>query len=281
MKVATIDEGTLGLLFPLRAVGTRPPLFCMHAGGGDAFEYRFLADSLPHDQPVYASGLPELDKTGEIPTVELLAAKHLKEIRKLQECGPYQLCGHSFGGLVAYEVACLLMSEGENVSLLALIDTRHPASIRNLPAAAKADFYVAYLTDRFVRYGQNLRRANIRQIVVDAFKSTSHRLTKLTWRATRLFSSAPPIVIPGVIRREVLALHDARHAYTPKQYRGKMVLFRALSREVEYKTDTTLGWAMSVTEPIDVHNVQGGHLSIMRSPYIEAVSDILLSYLRA
>ena len=114
---------------------------------------------------------------------------------KLQKCGPYQLCGHSFGGLVAYEVACLLMSEGESVSLLALIDTRHPASSRNLPIAATVEFYVAYMTDRFVKYGRNLRHAEIKQIAADAFKSIGHRLTKLTWRATRLVSSAPPVAI--------------------------------------------------------------------------------------
>jgi thioesterase domain-containing protein len=253
----------------------------MHAGGGDPFEYRYLAASLPEDQPVYASGMPELDESGTLPTVELLAAKYLREIRKLQKRGPYQLCGHSFGGLVAYEVACLLANEEEDVSLLALIDTRHPASSRNLSIATRMEFYVAYLTDRIVKYGQNLLRTGVKQIAADATASISHRATQFAWKISRLVSSEPRLAIPGIIRREVLALHDARRTYTPRLYSGKMVLFRALSRDVEYKTDITLGWILSVTGSIDVHPVPGDHLSIMRFPYIKGVGDILISYLHA
>ena len=44
--------------------------------------------------------------------------------------GPYDLAGHSFGGLVAFEMARILTSQGERVGWLGLIDTHvHPACL--------------------------------------------------------------------------------------------------------------------------------------------------------
>ena len=111
---------------PLRTSGRRPPLFCACAGGGDAFEYRDFADALPDDQPVYAFGVPTLGEEAQFPTVEQLAAIYVRKVRELQKRGPYQLCGHSFGGLVVYEMAAQLTAEGEENS--APCSDRHPAS---------------------------------------------------------------------------------------------------------------------------------------------------------
>ena len=41
-------------LVPIQTGGTRPPLFCLHAGAGTILFYRPLASALGPDQPVYA-----------------------------------------------------------------------------------------------------------------------------------------------------------------------------------------------------------------------------------
>jgi len=56
-------------------------------------------------------------------SVGAMAAHYLDEIRAFQPRGPYALCGFSFGGLVAYEMARRLVADGETVELLGLIDT--------------------------------------------------------------------------------------------------------------------------------------------------------------
>ena len=48
--------------------------------------------------------------------------RHLK-FGELQPRGPYFLAGHSFGGLVSFEIAQQLVRAGESVSFLGLIDT--------------------------------------------------------------------------------------------------------------------------------------------------------------
>ena len=51
-----------------------------------------------------------------------MAAAYLAALRTAQSAGPYLLGGWSFGGLVAYEMACHLTAQGHQVGLLALFD---------------------------------------------------------------------------------------------------------------------------------------------------------------
>jgi len=56
-----------------------------------------------------------------------MAADYLQEIRKIQPVGPYYLLGWSFGGVVAHAMASNLQRQGEDVALLALLDS-YPVS---------------------------------------------------------------------------------------------------------------------------------------------------------
>ncbi|MGL1673489.1 thioesterase domain-containing protein, partial [Vibrio parahaemolyticus] len=48
---------------------------------------------------------------------------YLQAIRQIQPRGPYLLAGYSYGGLVAFDLACLLHEQGEAIDLLMLIDS--------------------------------------------------------------------------------------------------------------------------------------------------------------
>lgn len=52
-----------------------------------------------------------------------LAAHYIQLILAEQRHGPYFLGGYSFGGLVAYEMASLLIEQNERVEFVAMIDT--------------------------------------------------------------------------------------------------------------------------------------------------------------
>ncbi len=113
------------VLVPLRAEGNRPPLFCFHAAGGHIMFYKELADQLDANQPVYAVQPKGLDG-GEIPynSMEEMAAYYLKEIKKVQPQGPYFLLG-----VGAFEVVRQLRQVGEEIGILAIIDTAPPAFV--------------------------------------------------------------------------------------------------------------------------------------------------------
>src|SRR5207245_6694163 len=56
-------------------------------------------------------------------SVEAMAAEYLRAVKAQQADGPYYLCGYSFGGLVAFEMARRLRESGDDVALVGLFDT--------------------------------------------------------------------------------------------------------------------------------------------------------------
>ncbi|MGW3045902.1 non-ribosomal peptide synthetase, partial [Kitasatospora sp. NPDC001159] len=122
-----LDDGTAGaaldVLLPLRATGTRPPLFCVHHGFGLGWSYRTLAAEIHDDQPLFALQARSLRQTDGLPTnLADMAADYLAQLRTVQPEGPYHLLGWSFGGLVAHEMAVQLQRAGQQVASLVLLD---------------------------------------------------------------------------------------------------------------------------------------------------------------
>ncbi|WP_293097886.1 thioesterase domain-containing protein [Moorena sp. SIOASIH] len=110
-------------LVAIQPQGSQPPFFCMPGSGGNVVYFHQLARHLGNDQPFYALQPPSLDGVSEpFSSVEEVAAYYLQAIQTLQPSGPYFLGGHSFGVLVAFEMAQQLQQKGETVALLALFD---------------------------------------------------------------------------------------------------------------------------------------------------------------
>ncbi|MDQ2802689.1 MAG: acetoacetate--CoA ligase, partial [Pseudomonadota bacterium] len=118
-------------LVPVVAGAGGPPLFLVHGMSGTVLEMSKLLNALRGDTPVYVLQAAGLDPDGRPhERVEAMAAAYLAQIRAVQPHGPYSLSGFSFGGLVVYEIARLLAEAGEEVALLALLDT--DVNARNL-----------------------------------------------------------------------------------------------------------------------------------------------------
>ena len=111
---------------PLLRPGRGRPLFVVSDLWGQLNSYHSLIQGLETDRPVY--GLqPELsDPDGRRRTIEEVAEETLTLLRGAQPAGPYSLSGYSFGGLVAYEVACRLRAAGEQIRYLGLLDVQPP-----------------------------------------------------------------------------------------------------------------------------------------------------------
>lgn len=63
-----------------------------------------------------------------------LVDRYIEMLRRVQTSGPYKLAGWSIGGIIALEVARRLLSAGQDVAYLGLIDTPNPKQIKPLPA---------------------------------------------------------------------------------------------------------------------------------------------------
>ena len=87
-----------------------------------------------------------------MPTTRLedTAAGYLLEMR-IQPSGPYFLAGHSYGGMLAFEIAQQLTKSGQAVAFLGLLDTFAPGS-----------FPKATVSERVNIHRENLRRLDLR-----------------------------------------------------------------------------------------------------------------------
>jgi thioesterase domain-containing protein/acyl carrier protein len=255
-------------LVPIRPTGSKPPLFCVHGGGGHVLRFRAMAARLDPDQPFYGLRSPNLDGVVKKVTVEELATGYIRDIRSLQSHGPYNLSGASFGGLVAYEMATQLVAQGEQVGVVALFDTGNPAYYRDLSFSQSMRFRISYLIERFQSYGKRLLHGETWQLARDLGRSLQTRTTRVVWNIFRRLYSARQRPMPGPLRDNVMMFTSVAQAYTPKPYTGRVTLFRAAGRTAEYGKDPALGWEEVVRGEIEIITVPGDHMTILEEPYV-------------
>jgi thioesterase domain-containing protein/acyl carrier protein len=115
----------------IQAGGERPPIFAVPGAGGSVLSFRALSEALGSDQPFYGLQAVGLDGGMQpLGTVEATAAANVAAIRAIQPRGPYRLIGHSYGGVVAFEMARLLLEQGDEVADLALLDAVAPNAMQ-------------------------------------------------------------------------------------------------------------------------------------------------------
>ena len=117
-------------LVAIQPGGRALPLFAIPGVGGNVLMFARLARLLGTERPFYglqAQGLDSADKP--FTSVRKMAEHYVNEIRSVRQRGPYVIAGACTGGVIAYEMAQQLRSEGEAVVLM-LLESWHPSSAR-------------------------------------------------------------------------------------------------------------------------------------------------------
>ena len=110
-------------------------LFLFPDGSGSATSYSLLPPLSPtNNLAVYALNSPFLKTPASYPpSIPTLVSLFIAELRRRQPHGPYHLAGWSAGGVCAYEACVQLISSGESVERLILIDAPCPLNLGHLP----------------------------------------------------------------------------------------------------------------------------------------------------
>ncbi|MCA1587041.1 MAG: phosphopantetheine-binding protein, partial [Acidobacteria bacterium] len=267
-------------LVPIQREGTRTPFFCTHGAGANVLYLRTLARYLGDDQPFYGLQSQGLDgKTAPFERVEDMAAHYLNELRSVQPQGPYMLGGFSFGGVVVFEMAQQLVAQGEEVSLLALIDTFFPAVPKYLPPRTRFSRFVYPLAGRLDRELSDLGRHGMRQYFRQWWIYVQEGVKRRLARGAKALS--PTLAIEGwdishTLRRVVEANLLAERRYLPRPYPGRVVLFHGSDMPIELQ-DTRLAWDEVAGGGLEVHIVPGDHNSLREEPHV----SVLAAKLRA
>ena len=115
-------RASTSLLIPLRAEGTRPPMFMAHGRLGQAMVSPRFLELLGGDQPVYGFRARGLDGEEPHDSIEAMAADYVAEIRRIRPHGPYLIGAQCIGAFVAIEISRLLRAAGETLMPLLLLD---------------------------------------------------------------------------------------------------------------------------------------------------------------
>jgi amino acid adenylation domain-containing protein len=130
------------ILVPIQAGGDALPVFGVPGAGGMVLSLQPLGRALGTKRPFYGLQGVGLDgTTSPLNSVEQTAQLNIAAVKKVQPRGPYRFIGHSYGGVVAYEMARLLLEQGEEVASLTLLDSPAPWLVQEQHEAREA--YVA------------------------------------------------------------------------------------------------------------------------------------------
>lgn len=288
------NAGVSPIVIPLRATGTRVPLFCFAPAGGTAHPYYALMHFLGEDQPVYALQDPSLAFPRKpCASIEEMAACYAEAIRTVQPGGPYCLFGWSFGGLVAFETARLLMQHGASVPLLAVLDTpmRPTETPRAAVRVARSLKTASYLA---LHAGSGLRSIRDGLFTIFAHAKSTRSVAGRTSLAERLRAAWVDCAWSFLLRRADLAHIVTRESrlmlirqpstreflnisaanlrasrkYQPGQYPGRVVLFRSGQRN----DAPPPGWQTRVSGPLETAPTPGDHFSALRNPHVQTLA---------
>jgi thioesterase domain-containing protein/acyl carrier protein len=272
-------------LLPLRAMGSRPPLILLPGLGGDSRYYIELVQQLGDDQPVYVFRPRGLDQN--LPphqTIMETIDDYLPALRALQPVGPYHLAGWSTGGAFAFALAEALERSGEEVALLALLDSPLPSICDDVDVEDDARFFCDLLN-----FANRCAGADAR---IDYEKLSSLPQAEqfsAAVREARRSGMLPPET-PDEFVRKLVDVGEANvrvlQSYRPSALSIPVQFFSPEAREalaeVSGRTppsDDDLGWSRLIGQTIELHRLPGDHFSMMFGAAAAIVARELARYL--
>jgi acetoacetyl-CoA synthetase len=261
----------------LKPGNNEPPIFIAHGLGGSVIDFYQLVKYIDSPQPIYGMQARGIDGVDEpFDRIEDLAQFYLNAIKEIQPHGPYYLVGYSLGGLVTLEMAQRITEDGEQVALLALLES--------------------YPYSKFLSFGQRVRLA------ARVARHRARTLSQLPFRdavsyimlpSKRRFyfarivngngngTARPELPNAGVVSPTMQRARDtaylALNRYQPRRYAGKIKFVRA-EILTDFPKDPVAVWAKLV-EKIECETVPGDHLGIVGT-HFETLGSVISRYLR-
>ena len=258
-------------LVALRAEGSKPPLFLVPGSGGDTITFLELANALSTDQPVY--GLEDFQigtpRSIYADGINVAAGKFIRAMKKVQPNGPYYVGGHSFGGVVAFEISCQLEQAGDEVGLLLVFDSSVPKKIDRKKKLDK----------RLKTYSANLKQKSFREKLLYIWD-------RIKWRFKLLSKNRSVQMIYNlkfIQERLWVDPHRypiiARSNYRPGIFKGDLAVYRVTEKPL-YKTwNMTEAWPEFVSGVVMYYDVPGDHNKMLRQPNVTQLAALVTEHL--
>jgi non-ribosomal peptide synthetase component F/thioesterase domain-containing protein/acyl carrier protein len=204
-------------LVHLKPGDSLPPVFIIPGIGGNVAGLFAMTRRMIYPGAVIGIQARGLD--GQEPphaTVEAMATDYLREVKVRQPDGPYYLCGYSFGGLVAFEMARRLRESGDAVAMVSLFDTMMS------PLRWPLRSWLSIVGRRTMQFAAGIIGAPI-----DSWPSAVWRMGGRVRERLRGSLKSTPTTVLKVAASALIA--SAR--YRPGFYPGELTLFTPAGRE--------------------------------------------------
>jgi thioesterase domain-containing protein len=227
-----------------------------------------FATEVPLSSKLYRAAMS--DKSSVLPSMEELAAPHVELIRGASFSGPCALAGHSFSGLLAFEVAHQLKQQGIEVDLILLVDTwvRTPLLWEKIKLLnwQRARGAVTQRMERLRSKATNL---------VERAVPPSPTVEQVDEKDWKLFSE-----LTLEVHRMILKRIQNTYRLRPLNTRG--VLFHSEDRRLSPLLPLDNGWQGLFQQGLEIVLTPGDHLSLLEVPHVHALakhmSDQIASY---
>lgn len=265
------------LIVPFRQNKFGKLLFLVHAMSGTSSVYQSLAENLQIKSSIYgidAVGLNGIEKPLE--TIEEMAEIYANAIEYFKNDKEIILCGWSFGGLIAFEMARKLKKSAKNVELI-LIDTPTVAdAVENELSETETLIYMAKMFSEEIEIEINEMKN------LDYSEQLAFVLQKL--KAEKLIPErTEPESLRGfvkVFRANCKAISDYRPSFEDISVNLIRILDKNITGTLAISNET-LGWERFAGGKLNISKIEGNHYTIVKEPFVkrlsEAVETILFS----
>jgi acyl-coenzyme A synthetase/AMP-(fatty) acid ligase/thioesterase domain-containing protein len=255
---------------------SRDPLWLFGGAGNLAYELVPLARRLKGWGPVYGFEAAPTHDGRWLWRVEDIVAEMLPALLAVQPEGPYRLAGTSFGGILAFEIAHQLRSEGREVAFLGMLDAYGP-NYPQLAAELSLRDYKRLAVVKVLRNRPHLLKFRPTHLGKSLLTVLSRFVDR--WRIRR--GTMPKISDP--IRRVMVAEEACLMA--KKRYRFRPInvdicTFAAsfFDAHLFIRADH-LGWARQTSARLRKVEVPGLHNQHIRPPHVDYLAAHMLAQL--
>jgi thioesterase domain-containing protein/acyl carrier protein len=262
------------ILVPIQPSGSLLPIFAIPGAGGNVLSLQPLSKALGPEQPFYGLQAVGLDgHTPPLSSVEQTARANLAALKSVQPHGPYRLLGHSYGGVIAYEMARMLLEQHEQIDSLTLLDSRAPSVMRGTLPEDELGGLIDACTALTAMQGKALRLDADRLRDIDRDMRYSHLASLLAEQGFDVHEQQLAI-FSAVFAAQMHCYQTYTPAALPRP--TDVCLFRA-TREPQQgiAASRDYEWTPLLVSSLKVCDVAAEHYSMLDGKHAAAIAAIL------
>jgi amino acid adenylation domain-containing protein len=245
----------------------RKPFFLVGWVDGDLLGYRDLAVHWDA-APLYGLVAPGVDgKELPISTIEAISAHYVTQIRRFQPEGPYYFGGFCFAGIVAYEMGRQLLEQGQEVGMVAMLDSYWHGSRRPTRLQMEREKWAAFRSAD--------RRGKVAWVRHRLMRLRNRIRTEIYFRSGSMAISV--MAMTGNVRKRdrwnlvTVAGSNAAKRYAPSPAPLRIDFFRAQTGPSDEPTpwDKLAGGGVTLRQVI---GPEMSHVTILKEPGVRTLA---------